>query len=243
MKRLRQILKASGRRGVPQGGPLSPLLSNIYLNEVDRMLEQAKTATRNGPYAYMEYARFADDLVILVDEYRRWDWLLAGVRKRLDEELDKLGVTINQEKTRVVDLREGAPFRFLGFEFREANSRANKRGVLYIPTLQARTKLLRKLKGIFRRFRSQPIQQVIDRINPILRGWVNYFRIGTASRRFGYIRDWVEKKIRRHLMSARKRKGFGWKRWSRQWLYEALGLFSDYKVRRYQPTLKAAPAG
>ncbi len=50
MKLLRKILKASGPRGVPQGGPLSPLLSNIYLNEIDKMLEKAKTATRNGPY-------------------------------------------------------------------------------------------------------------------------------------------------------------------------------------------------
>jgi RNA-directed DNA polymerase len=67
------------------------------------------------------------------------------------------------------------------------------------------------------------------------------FAVGHASECFGYIQDWVEKKIRRHLMRARKRKGFGWTRWSRQWLYETLKLFSSYKVRWLQP--KVAPAG
>ena len=79
-------------------------------------------------------------------------------------------------------------------------------------------------------------------INPIIRGWVNYFRIGHASRCFGYVQDWVEKKVRRHMMRARKRQGFGWKRWSRAWLYDGLGLFRDYRVLRVRWCLKALPA-
>src|SRR5207302_10579481 len=71
---LKIMLKANGRRGVPQGGVISPLLSNLYLTEVDRMLERAKEATRCGKYTYIEYARFADDLVILIDAYPRHDW-------------------------------------------------------------------------------------------------------------------------------------------------------------------------
>ena len=63
-----------------------------------------------------------------------------------------------------------------------------------------------------------------------------------ASRRFGYVRNWVEQKIRRHLMRARNRKGFGWNRWSRSWLYERLGLFADYQIR-YLQDAKALPAG
>ena len=58
---------------------------------------------------------------------------------------------------------------------------------------------------------------------------------------FSFIKDWVEKKVRRHLLRARKRKGFGWTRWSRQWLYETLRLFNGYRVRR--PLSKVAPAG
>jgi RNA-directed DNA polymerase len=69
MHLLKGILKASGSQGVPQGGVISPLLSNLYLTEVDRMLERAKEVTRNGKYTYIEYARFADDMVIL-DDFR-----------------------------------------------------------------------------------------------------------------------------------------------------------------------------
>src|ERR671923_849336 len=67
MHLLKLILKASGKRGVPQGGVISPLLSNLYLNEVDKMLERAKEVTRDQRWTVLEYARFADDLVVLVD--------------------------------------------------------------------------------------------------------------------------------------------------------------------------------
>lgn len=99
---------------------------------------------------------------------------------------------------------------------------------------------MRQLRVVFRRLRSQPVSRVIEMINPILRGWVNYFAMGHAGECFSFIRNWVEQKIRRHLAKARMRRGFGWKRWSRPWLYEALGLFNDYWVR---PRLKAVPAG
>ena len=75
---LRLLLKASGKQGVPQGGVISPLLSNVYLNEVDQMLERAKEVTRQGQWVGVEYARFADDLVILVDSHPRQRWLRAG---------------------------------------------------------------------------------------------------------------------------------------------------------------------
>jgi RNA-directed DNA polymerase len=234
------MLKANGRCGVPQGGVISPLLSNLYLTEVDRMLERAKEVTRYGKYTGIEYARFADDLVILVDAHPRHDWLMTAVEKRLREELAALQVEVN-EKSRIVDLGRGESFGFLGFDFRRIR---NGRGVWrahFTPKLKKRTVLLRKLKDVFRRHQSQPVERVISLINPILRGWVNYFAVGHASECFGYIQDWVEKKVRRHLMRARKRKGFGWARWSRQRLYETLKLFNSYKVRWLQP--KVAPAG
>ncbi|SFL23786.1 Reverse transcriptase (RNA-dependent DNA polymerase), partial [Mesorhizobium albiziae] len=221
-------------------GVSSPLLSNLYLNEVDKMLERARDVTRNGKYTYVEYARFADDLVVLIDAYKRHDWLIGAVTKRLQEEFAKLQVEINDEKSRIVDLERGESFGFLGFDFRYLRS---LRGVMrphYTPKLKKRTALLRAVKEVFRRYRSQPIDRVISLINPMLRGWVNYFAVGHSSGCFSYIKDWVEKKVRRHLAQARKRKGFGWKRWSRSWLYDALKLFNGYRVRRDEP--KAAPA-
>jgi RNA-directed DNA polymerase len=238
---LKMILKASGKRGVPQGGVISPLLSNLYLNEVDRMLERAKEVTRRGKYTYIEYARYADDLVILVDAYPQHDWLLKAVERRLREELAELGVEVNEEKSRVVDLAKGESFGFLGFEFRRIRSLGGVWRAQYTPKLKKRTALLRKLKEIFRRYQSEPVGRVVQLINPILRGWVNYFAVGHSSRCFGFVRDWVEKKMRRHLMRARQRRGFGWRRWSRQWLYEGLGLFDGYRVRRYEPRPKASP--
>jgi RNA-directed DNA polymerase len=111
----------------------------------------------------------------------------------------------------------------------------------YTPKLKKRTALLRKLKDVFRRFQSQPVDRVIQLINPILRGWVNYFAVGQASECFGFVKDWVEKKVRRHLGRSRKRRGFGWEKWSRRWLYEELKLFNGYRVCR-RPAPKATPA-
>ena len=181
---LKTMLKASGKKGVPQGGVISPLLSNLYLNEVDRMLERAREVTRNGKYTYIEYARFADDLVILIDAYKRHDWLIGAVDKRLREEFGKLQVEINDEKSRMVDLERGESFGFLGFDFRYLRSLRGAMRPHYTPKLKKRTALMRELKEVFRRHRSQPIERVISLINPMLRGWVNYFAVGHSSECF-----------------------------------------------------------
>ena len=232
MRLLNLILKSTGKKGVPQGGVISPVLSNLYLNEVDRMLEKARITTRRGRYTHVQYARFADDMVILIDSHPRNDWLMKAVEKRLREELAKLKVEINEEKTRMVNLTKGGSFGFLGFEYRLIRSRQGKWRTQLVPKMKKRTALLRKLKPIFHRYRSQPVGRVIEEINPILRGWVNYFAVGHSSRCFSFIRQWVEKKVRRHLMRARGQRGFGWKRWSTEWLQDKLGIFNGYRVRR-----------
>ena len=140
-----------------------------------------------------------------------------------------------------MDLGRGESFGFLGFDFRRMRSRRGVWRVHYTPKLKKRTALLRKLKGVFRRYQSQPVNRVVQLINPVLRGWVNYFAVGHSSECFSFIKHWVEKKIRRHMGRAQNRKGFGWKRWGRQWLYESLRLFNGYRVRRPMP--RVAPAG
>lgn len=240
MRLLKLMLRASGKQGVMQGGVISPLLSNVYLTEVDRMLERAKAATHNGWRSAVEYARFADDLVVLVDAHPRYARLRQAVSMRLRQELAKLHVQINEDKSKTVDLERGDSFGFLGFEFRRVHSLRGKWRPQFTPKLKKRTALLAKLRDTFRRLRSQPVQRVIERINPILRGWVTYFAVGHSHRCFNFIRNWVEKTIRRHMQRARGRRGFGWKRWSRRWMYETLGLFNGYRVRYFTP--KASPA-
>src|SRR3982750_4449742 len=181
MRLLNRMLKATGKKGVPQGGVVSPMLSNLYLTEVDRMLERAIATTRYGKYTAVQYARFADDAVILIDSRPRHDWLVKAVERRLREELAKLRVEINEEKSRIVDLRKGESFAFLGFEFRRLLSCQGRWRPQYTPRLKKRTALLEKLKEIFRRYGSQPMERVIELINPILRGWVNYFAVGHSS--------------------------------------------------------------
>ena len=233
---LKLILKANGKRGISQGSVISPLLANIYLNDVDKMLEKAKEITSRGKYTNIEYVRFADDLVICVND--NYKWLTAAAYKRLIQELAKLKVKVNTGKTKIVDLTKGDTFSFLGFVYRRVKTRKGKWAVVIIPKVKARTALLRKLKEVFCRFISQPVSRVIYLINPILRGWVNYFRIGHSSKCFCYVKGWVEKKIRRHLQRARKRYGFGWNRWSSAWLYNTLGLYNRLQDK-VLPLIKA----
>jgi RNA-directed DNA polymerase len=205
------------------------------------MLEKATATTRYGKYTYVQYARFADDLVILIDSYPRHEWLVKAVERRLREELVKLRVEINEDKSRMVDLAKDGSFSFLGFEYRRIRSHKRVWRPYYAPKLKKRTELFAKLREIFRQNISQPVGKVIKMINPALRGWVNYFRVGDSHRCFSMVKYWVEKKIRRHLMRARGRKGMGWKQWSKEWIYGTLGLFNDYRVGR-QSLPKAAPA-
>ncbi len=238
---LKLILKASGKKGVPQGGVISPLLSNLYLTEVDKMLEKAKEVTREGERNVVEYARYADDLVVLLGDRPRDAWLRWAVPKRLREELAKLRVEVNEEKSRMVDLTKEEGFGFLGFDIRRVRSRAGRWRLQMAPKLKKRTALLEKLRESFLGLRSQPVERVVEEINPVLRGWVNYFRVGNASRCFSYVKRHVEMKIRQHLMRAKGRSGHGWKRWSKAELVRKLGLFNDYRLKPYVLRPKALP--
>jgi RNA-directed DNA polymerase len=228
---LKLILKVSGTRGGPPGGVMSPLRSTIDLTAVDAMLERANAATRNGAHTDVESVRSADDLGILGNTDRRQAWLVEAVGRRLREELAKLEVPLNEEKRRIVELSRGESVGFWGFDFRRVRSLRGRWRPPYTPQQKARTALLRELKAVFRRYRSQPVARVIAEINPRLRGWVNSFRMGHASRCFAFVRVWGERRIRRHLMRARNRRGFGGKRWSPAWLHPTLGGFGDSRVQ------------
>lgn len=240
MHLLRLILKANGTKGVPQGGVISPLLSNLYLNGVDEMMEKAREVTRRKGYYNLDYIRSADDMVILVHGHPSEDRLFKTVQKRLKEELDKLQVQMNLEKTREVNLKNSGCFSFLGFDIRLNRNREGKTYVSKTPRMKKRKEIGRKVKAVLKFHHDKPLEEVIQAVNAVVRGWVNYFRIGNSNSTFYKVKYSVEKKVRRFVMKRKGRKGFGWKRWSKEEIYGKWGLYQDYRIRYLY--LKAAPS-
>ena len=240
MHLLRLILKANGTKGVPQGGVISPLLSNLYLNGVDEMMEKAREVTRRKGYYNLDYIRSAGDMVILVHGHPSEDRLFKTVQKRLKEELDKLQVQMNLEKTREVNLKNSGCFSFLGFDIRLNRNREGKTYVSKTPRMKKRKEIGRKVKAVLKFHHDKPLEEVIQAVNAVVRGWVNYFRIGNSNSTFYKVKYSVEKKVRRFVMKRKGRKGFGWKRWSKEEIYGKWGLYQDYRIRYLY--LKAAPS-
>ena len=221
---VKQFLKSTGDRGVPQGSPLSPLLANLALDDLDHALDRGEGT--------ITYARYLDDMVVLAADSpkgRRW---ANRALERIREEAETIGVSLNAEKTRLVTLTDpGADFAFLGFEFRwERSPRTGRWYASQTPRRKKVTAVLQVVGDILRRSRHLPMQAAVAQINPILRGWVNYFRVGNSGRVFGKVRYEVERKVRRLAAKKCKRKGFGWKQWSSAILYFTWGLFRDYRV-------------
>jgi RNA-directed DNA polymerase len=230
----KSILKSGGKRGLPQGSVIGPLWANVFLNDLDRMLEKAQAATKDGVYEVVRYARFADDLVVLVSDHPRCRHWAPIVQQRIREEIAKLDLTVNEEKSRIVNFGAGEPFDFLGFTFRWVDQRKGPgKMVLRRPQKKKRTRFLRELKATLRKYLHVPVARVVQYIvNPRVRGWVNYFRWGNSGRDLGFVRRDVERKVRRFASRQRpkRRGGRGWTTWSAKELYDQWKLFNDYRV-------------
>jgi RNA-directed DNA polymerase len=231
----KRILKASGKRGLPQGSVIGPLWANVFLDDVDRMLEQAQSATKQGDYEVVRYTRFADDLVVLVSSHPSASHWAAKVEQRLREELGKLDLTVNEEKSHVVNFGDGDPFDFLGYTFRwvDHGGTLGKKMVLARPQKKKRTEFLRKLGETMWKRLHRPVVEVVRRIvNPRVRGWVNFFRWGNAGRDLSFVAWQVEQKVRRFASRQRPKRcgGRGWATWSAREIYATWGLFHDYRV-------------
>ena len=206
---VKQIVKANGSKGVPQGGVLSPLLANLYLNELDQaMEEETAKRRREGRWERVVYTRYADDMVILVDSYSQWQPHVGMIQKRLDQELKKVEIEINEEKTKVVDFGSGGSFGFLGFDLREGRNRFGKRFVLRTPMRKKQSDLIRRVGRILKFSRHRKLPEVLERIGPVIVGWVNYFRVGNSRRAFEWIRFEMMRKIRRFVMKQKGRPGW-----------------------------------
>jgi RNA-directed DNA polymerase len=241
---IKQILKANGAKGVPQGGVLSPLMANLYLNELDQAMEEETVKRRReGRWERVVYTRYADDMVILVDGYPQWQPHVGMIQKRLDQELKKVEIEVNEEKTKVVDFGGGGSFGFLGFDIRAGCNRFGKRFVLRTPIRKKQSELLKRVRRILKYSRHCSIKEALERIRPVIVGWVNYFRVGNSRRAFDWIRFEIMRKIRRFAMKQKGRPGCGWKRWSNEAIYKEWGLVNDYRVQYfYRSPVKVSPA-
>jgi RNA-directed DNA polymerase len=231
---VKQIIKAGGRIGVPQGGPFSPLAANIYLNEVDWAFDAIRRKTAQGPYEAVNYHRFADDIVITVSGHHTKRGWAERALQRLHEQLAPLGVELNREKTKVVDTLKGKAFGFLGFDLRRVPKRKGSGHYLQMtPKKKARKAIKAKVRDIIRKGGATPIPKVVAQINAALAGWVQYFRVGNSSRAFSEVHEYVEMKVRT-LLTRRKRRrktSIGWRRWSSAYLYDVLGLYWGWKLQ------------
>jgi len=177
--------------GTPQGGVISPLLANIYLNKLDRIW--AARCSQLG-----ELVRYADDFVALSATESQAKEAL----RRIGLVMDRLGLTLHPAKTRLVDLRRGKEsFVFLGCTIRKKRSiqRApDKHFMQRWPSPKATKKLRDRVRELTSKKHSgKDVKQIIAELTPVLRGWGNYFRTGNADREFNKMDDFVFRSLRR----------------------------------------------
>jgi hypothetical protein len=206
------------RKGTPQGGVISPLLSNRFLHLLDRIWERRGLQQRIGA----RIVRYADDIVVLCR--KGTDEPMAVLRRTLE----RMGLSLNEAKTQTVDAYRGQ-FDFLGFEVRMAKSR--RTGSWY-PHVQPSRKSLRTIKdritGLTARTRTaMPIDWLVNELNAAVRGWVSYFHVRNCSVPLARVRWHLEERLRTHLRKRHKirNRRAGYIRFANGDLYGKYGLY------------------
>lgn len=229
-------------RGTPQGGVISPLLANVYLHFLDRVWEER--CSHLGTLV-----RYADDFVVLCktkSAAKEAMWRLGEIFKRLR-------LTLHPEKTRLVDTGVGKEgFDFLGCHFRRIPSRY-KRGRTYLfrwPSTKSMKSIRAQVRELTDRRRLagvKDVRSVIADLNPVLRGWCNYFRTGNASKKFCEIDHYVRKRLVRYMArrgGQRKKKvrgrPFNPREWPHRRFVKEHGLFQLHGTIRYPGKAHAA---
>jgi len=173
--------------GSPQGGPLSPLLSNIYLNEFDQEMQ------RRG----VKVIRYADDIVVLAKSKRAAVRLLESCRRYLE---GKLKLKMNAQKSKVVSVLAKKHFKFLGFCLGK-----NGKGVYVRAHRESLAKAKRKLKELTRRNQGRNVRTVMENVKSFIRGWIGYFYIADIKRTLMRWNEWLRRRLRMYI----------WKQWKK----------------------------
>lgn len=204
------------RKGVPQGGVISPLLANLYLDKLDHALNRLDPAR-------VKMVRYADDFVILVK-----GGLENVVLERVENWLTKAGLTLNRSKTKVTDVSAGGKVEFLGFEISERYS--DKTGNRYIRR-QASRKSCRNLRDKVREELHhwstwRDTAETVTRVNRVVRGWGNYFHTAQSTEVFRSMNDWLGNRMRIWLAKKHKLRGKSrYETYPDETLYGELGLY------------------
>jgi RNA-directed DNA polymerase len=202
-------------RGTPQGGVISPLLANLYMN---RMLKGWRQTGR-GKQFRAHIVNYADDFVILSRGKAResLEWT-RGV-------LERLGLTLNEKKTSIRDAGRER-FDFLGYTFGPHYSqRTGREYVGYRPSAKSVTRLREKVRAQLDRRNSQPWEEVRDHLNQTLRGWRQYFGLGSPWKAFKALDEYVEERVRHWLRKRHKVSSQGTRQFSTQRIYRELGVY------------------
>lgn len=200
------------RIGVPQGSPISPLYSNIYLNLLDQVWHRRGYPEKLGATLH----RYCDDAILVC-------------RKSATQALDafdaiarRMGLTLNRDKTQVTKLTEG--FDFVGYEFVKRRSPTTGKWTIYIfPSKGSQLNIRRRIKYFTKRRAPMPPDEFVRRVNEAVSGWVNYFTHTNASQAFRLLQRFINIRFRRYLTFRSKGRGFGWQRYPNKRLY-AMGI-------------------
>jgi len=205
-------------RGTPQGGVISPLLANLYLNPLDHQMEAAG----------WEMVRYADDFVILCRSEAEAHAALAAVRSWVSE----AGLTLHPEKTRIVDATQRGGFDFLGYHF--------ERGMRW-PRKKSLKKLRERLRQKTPRLSGRSLKEIVADVNRTLRGWYGYFQHSRAST-FETVDGYVRRRLRSMLQWRRDGRGYGLgaahQRWPNEW-FARRGLLSLAAEHEWTRTIVA----
>ena len=204
--------------GTPQGGILSPLLANVALSALDEYFaglwgdRRARIRRRNQGLANYRLIRYADDFVVMVSGDREH---AESVRTEVAAVLAPIGLRLSEEKTRIAHIDEG--FDFLGWRIQRHQKRGGTKQYVYMyPAKKALASIAAKVRTITQQDTNLPLNTLLHRLNPVLRGWTNYFRPGVSSKTFSYLSHFTWQRVIRWL--RRKHPGLNWKQFRRRCL-------------------------